>query len=68
MKAADITKALHSRGALAVAFLLMVVSAYYALASGVGEMIPSNKGTVFPSPALWIADPVISLWINIAAL
>ena len=68
MKAADITKALHSRGALAVAFLLMVVSAYYALASGVGEMIPGNKGTVFPSPALWIADPVISLWINIAAL
>lgn len=68
MKAADITKALHSRGALAVTLLIMVAAAYYALISGVGEMIPGNKGTVFPSPALWIADPDLSLWINLAVI
>lgn len=68
MKAVDITKALHSRWALTVALSIMVASAYYALVSGVAEMIPGNKGTVFTSPALWISDADISLWVNLAAI
>ncbi|MDE5568510.1 MAG: hypothetical protein K2J12_08705 [Muribaculaceae bacterium] len=68
MKAADITKALHSRWALTVALSIMVASAYYALVSGVAEMIPGNKGTVFPSPALWIPDADISMWVNLAVI
>ncbi|MDE6703878.1 MAG: hypothetical protein K2K00_09415, partial [Muribaculaceae bacterium] len=56
------------RWALTVALSIMVASAYYALVSGVAEMIPGNKGTVFPSPALWIPDADISMWVNLAAI
>ena len=68
MKAAEITKALHSRGTLAATILIMIAAACYALFSSLGEMIPGNKGTAFPSPGLWIDNPVLSLWVNIAVI
>lgn len=68
MKATTITKVLHSRGILAATLLIMVASACFALRSGVENMISDNKGTVFPSPGLWIVNAELSLWVNIAVL
>lgn len=68
MRAADVTKALNSRGTLTMTIAVMVASALWALDIGEVNRITADKGLVFNSPDLWIADPGLSLTVNIAVL
>lgn len=66
VKAADITKAFDSRWIPFVTFVVMVVSAIYALSCGATYHIEGDKGLVFPSANAWISSPEVALWINMA--
>lgn len=43
----------------------MIATAAYALFDGAVNRIADDSGTLFPSPNEWIADPFISMWVNI---
>ena len=46
----------------------MVMSAYYAAATGAVSFSPDNKGTVLSSPGLWIGPAMTSMWVNQAII
>lgn len=46
----------------------MVMSAYYAAATGYVSFSPDNKGTVLSSPGLWIGSAMASMWVNLAII
>lgn len=50
---------------LIAAVAVMIISAVYALADGAVNRIADDSGTLFLSPNEWIADPFISMWVNL---
>lgn len=50
---------------LAVSFLVMAASAFYALSCGAVEPFSGDDGLVFPSPNEWTSSPVTGLWISL---
>lgn len=51
---------------MALAVIVMVASAVFAVDSGLVSYFVGNKGLVFPSANEWIASPQTSLWVNLA--
>lgn len=66
MKAESVTKALHSRGVMALAVITMVLSAVYAVDSGNVNYIVGDRGLMFPSANEWIASRQTGLWLNLS--
>lgn len=67
MKGAAVTKVLQSRGALAVAIMVMIVASVYALNQGVVSSFRENSGLVFPSANEWIGSSSGNLWLSVIA-
>lgn len=50
---------------LIAAVAVMIIASVYALTDGAVNRIADDSGTLFPSPNEWIADPFISMWVNL---
>jgi len=65
VKAADVTKVLHSRAFLAFTVVVMVLSAFYACDLDMLGGIAGGSGLIFSSPDKWIPSDVASFWVNL---
>lgn len=68
IKAADITRALDSRGSLTTVIVVMIVSVMYALRQGLSESLSGNRGLFFASVNEWLASPITSAWVNLVLI
>lgn len=66
MNAKQITQFLHSRGSAVTAILLMAAAVLATFVMGKVAPVEGNRGILFPSPNLWIADRALSLGVNLA--
>jgi hypothetical protein len=67
MKAASITRFLHSSPMFIIMSLLVVLTAVVAYRSAQFEIIDEDRGFVFSSPNLWISDSTTAMAVNVAA-
>jgi hypothetical protein len=66
MKAASITRFLHSSPMLTISAGLMVIAAVIAFESNNFEIIDEDRGFIFTSPNLWISNSNTAFWVNVA--
>lgn len=67
MKAASITRFLHSSALLIITALLLIGAAYVAFSNAQFEFIDEDRGFVFSSPNLWISNSTIAFGVNTLA-
>jgi hypothetical protein len=67
MKAASITRGLHSSGLLIICTMLLVSTAYMAFDSANFEVIDEDRGFIFSSPNLWISNGTTAFVVNALA-
>lgn len=65
MTAYQITKYLHDRGSAVTAIIVTVAAIIVAFSWGKVDPIEGYRGILYPSPNLWISDPVISMSFNL---
>lgn len=67
MTAGQLTKFLHGRVMLAISVAAVALCALVAYGSGRVTALVGDRGMLFESPNLWIADPAVSMWVNVGA-
>jgi hypothetical protein len=67
MKAASITRFLHSSALLIITALLLIGAAYVAFDSAQFEFIDEDRGFIFSSPNLWISNGTTAFLVNTVA-
>lgn len=66
MTAEQVTRIMHSRWVLILIALCVVPAAHFTFTHTVIDYVQGDRGLLFPSANLWIADRVTQFWVNIA--